>query len=140
MHRFHNRRLALAGLAVLLVAVTALAGQSTARAARAVDCPVGTLPLHADAAARASTQALAEAAAKYPGLKTKGATVVSAKPAATAGPRGKQVGLECGAKIRVRTVVVELRFPRMAPSASLSEGVVDVARFANGYRVWAVVH
>ena len=123
MHRFHNKRLALAGLAVLLVAVTALAGQSTARAARAVDCPVGTLPLHADAAARASTQALAEAAAKYPGLKTKGATVVSAKPAATAGPRGKQVGLECGAKIRVRTVVVELRFPawrraRASPRAS----------------------
>jgi hypothetical protein len=101
---------------------------------------VRTLPLHADAAARASKQALDEAATTYPGLKTKGATVVSAKPAASAGPRGKQVGLQCGATIRARTVVVELRFPRIAPSASLSEGVVDVARFANGYRVWAVVH
>jgi len=30
MHRFHHKRLALAGLAVLLVAAAALAGQSTA--------------------------------------------------------------------------------------------------------------
>jgi ABC-type polysaccharide/polyol phosphate transport system ATPase subunit len=52
---------------------------------------------------------------------------------------GEQVGRECGAGARARAVIVELRFPRMAPSASLSEGVVDVSRFPNGYRVWAVV-
>ena len=64
--------------------------------------------------------------------------MVSAKRASAAGPRGAQVGRQCGAKAKARTVVVELRFPRMAPSASLSEGVVDVARFAGGYHVWAV--
>ena len=80
------------------------------------------------------------ATSEYPTLKTAGATVVSAKRASAAGPRGEQVGRECGARARARTVVVELRFPRMAPSASLSEGVVDVSRFPNGYRVWAVVH
>ena len=89
---------------------------------------------------QAEKAALGAAASAYPGLNTKGARIVSAKQATVAGPRGVQVGLECGAKARARTVVVELRFPRMLPSASLSEGIVDVARFARGYRVWAVVH
>jgi hypothetical protein len=31
-------------------------------------------------------------------------------------------------------------FPRMLPSASLSESVVFVARFAHGYRVWHIAH
>lgn len=52
----------------------------------------------------------------------------------------------CAAVVRVssfvrdRAVVVELRFPHLLPSASSSEGVVDVSRLAGGYRVWNVVH
>lgn len=42
--------------------------------------------------------------------------------------------------VRDRAVVVELRFPHLLPSASSSEGVVDVSRLAGGYRVWNVVH
>jgi hypothetical protein len=127
--------------AMICVSVVVLAA-FTADAARgtAARCPAGALVLSADGSARAARAAVAAAASDYPHLKTAGAKVVSAKRATAAGPRGAQVGIECGAKTRARTVVVELRFPRMAPSASLSQGVVDVSRFANGYRVWAVVH
>jgi hypothetical protein len=39
--------------------------------------------------------------------------------------------------VRKRTVVVDLLFPRMLPSASLSQGVALVLPFNTGYRVWA---
>jgi hypothetical protein len=136
MKRMHIRPATV--IVAVAVVVAALAGSS--RAATGPDCPVGALVLPANATASAARAALAGAAHKYPGLNTAGAKVVSAKPATAAGPRGVQVGRECGAKARARTVVVELRFPRMAPSASLSQGVVDVSRFKTGYQVWAVVH
>jgi hypothetical protein len=117
----------------------AAAGAGNARAA-GVHCPAGALVLPGSGVEQAEKAALRAAASAYRGLNTKGARVVSAKRATVAGPRGVEVGRECGMKARVRTVVVELRFPRMLPSASLSEGIVDVARFARGYRVWAVVH
>ena len=113
---------------------------SSAGAAPDRRCPGGALVLPANASARAARAALDTAASDYPNLNTAGAKVVSARRASAAGPRGAEVGRRCGAKTRARTVVVELRFPRLAPSASLSQGVVDVSRFANGYRVWAVVH
>jgi hypothetical protein len=125
-------------LGLLLVAgVVPALGQ--ARAARE-RCPVGVRVLPANGIRVAKKAALRSTASNYRGLDTKGARVVSSKRATAAGPRGAQVGHECGAKARARTVVVELRFPRMLPSASLSQGVVDVSRFAKGYRVWAVVH
>ena len=37
-----------------------------------------------------------------------------------------------------RTVVVDLLFPRMLPSASLSQGMALVSLFNTGYRAWAV--
>jgi hypothetical protein len=124
-----------AALVSALAAGTA-AGSSTANGV----CPAGALQLPKDAVARASRTALASAAKEYRGLKTAGAKVTSGRRATAAGPRGEQVGRDCGAKARARTVVVELQFPRMEPSASLSEGVVDVSRFPGGYRVWRVVH
>ena len=127
---------AVIGVAALAIAAS-FAGSAGASAKR---CPVGALVLPADGAAHAAKAALAAVVSDYATLNTTGARVVSAERATVAGPRGAQVGRECGARARARTVVVELRFPREAPSASLSEGVVDVSRFANGYRVWAVVH
>ena len=126
---------AVIGIAAL-AASASFAGSAAASAKR---CPVGALVLPADSATHAAKAALAVAGSDYATLNTTGARVVSAKRATVAGPRGAQVGRECGAKAPERTVVVELRFPRVAPSASLSEGVVDVSRFTNGYRVWAVV-
>ena len=35
----------------------------------------------------------------------------------------------CGSRVRNRTVVVDLLFPKMLPSASLSQGVVFVSLF-----------
>jgi hypothetical protein len=113
---------------------------SDAGAAPEQHCPAGALVLPANAAARAAKAALFTAASHYPTLNTTGAKVVSAKRGSAVGPRGAEVGRQCGAKAEARTVVVELRFPRMAPSASLSEGVVVVARFAGGYRIWAIEH
>ena len=135
------------GLAAGIVAVSATAivvcaaaGSEAQRRAAQEHCPAGALILPGNGVARAAKAALASAAADYPTLKTTGAVVVSARRATSAGPRGVQVARECGTRARARTAVVQLRFPRMAPSASLAEGVVDVSRFSNGYRVWAVVH
>lgn len=122
---------------VLLVGAVPAGGE--ARATRE-HCPVGARVLPANGVKLARRAALRSVASLYRGVNTRGARVISAKRAIQAGPRGAQVGRECGAKARARTVVVELRFPRMLPSASLSEGIVDVSRFAKGYRVWSVVH
>jgi hypothetical protein len=46
----------------------------------------------------------------------------------------------CSTQVRNRTVVVDLLFPKMLPSASLSEGVVLVSLFRTGYQVWQVAH
>jgi hypothetical protein len=132
---------AVATIVAAAVLVSALAAGTAAGSATATRlCPTGALRLPKDAVTHASRTALASAAKEYRGLKTAGAKVTSARRATAAGPRGEQVGRDCGATARARTVVVELRFPRMGPSASLSEGVLDVSRFPGGYRVWRVVH
>ena len=82
----------------------------------------------------------AEAARLYPGLDTHGAEVMAADRSAFAGARGSEVSNICGKKVAARTVVVQMLFPRMLPSASLSESVVFAGRFAHGYRVWHVAH
>jgi len=46
----------------------------------------------------------------------------------------------CSSRVRNRTVVVDLLFPKMLPSASLSEGMVFVSLFRAGYPVWDVAH
>jgi hypothetical protein len=103
-------------------------------------CPAGILPLPAAGVQRAADRALAEAASLYPGLNTRGAEVMAADRSAFAGVRGREVSNLCGKKVAARTVVVQMLFPRMLPSASLSESVVFVGRFATGFRVWDVAH
>lgn len=106
----------------------------------AYGCPAAILPLPAAGVSHAATRALAEAARLYPGLNTRGAEVMAADRSAFAGVRGREVGSLCGQKVAARTVVVQMLFPRMLPSASLSEAVVFAGRFAHGYRVWYVAH
>jgi len=108
--------------------------------ASAHGCPAGILPLTTAGVQHAASQALAEAAKLYPGLNTRGAEVMAADRSAFAGVRGREVRNLCGAKVAARTVVVQMLFPRMLPSASLSESVVFAGRFAHGYRVWHVAH
>jgi hypothetical protein len=103
-------------------------------------CPTTALQLPADGVANAAEEALSEAAKDYPGVDTRGAQVMAADRSSFAGARGDQVVLQCGREVGNHTVVVQLLFPKMLPSASLSQGVVDVSHFDKGYRVWEVVH
>lgn len=103
-------------------------------------CPAGILRLTADGVPRAATRALAEASRLYPGINTRGAEVMAADRSAFAGARGREVKFLCGSKVAARTVVVQMLFPKMLPSGSLSQGVLFAGRFAHGYRVWYVAH
>jgi hypothetical protein len=103
-------------------------------------CPARALPLRPDGVQRAADTALAHAASLYRGLNTRGAEVMLSARSAFAGPRGGEVRSMCGPRVAARTVVVQMLFPRELPSASLSQAVVFVARFARGYRVWFIAH
>lgn|SRR5487761_340201 len=101
-------------------------------------CPANTAPLPAEAIARAADQAQIEAPALY---KNRGPAVVELAWRAVfrlnvwaAAP------FRCSSLVRNQTVVVDLLFPKMLPSASLSEGVVFVSLFPTGYQVWDVAH
>jgi hypothetical protein len=102
--------------------------------AGATACPRAALPLTANSIAPASRVALAR---EKPSARPQ---VTGAVFARTDTNRGPQAGKLCGAKARARTVVVYIDLRAFHPSASLSERVSFVARFRNGYRVWAVAH
>jgi hypothetical protein len=105
-------------------------------------CPKQQMqPLPGDAVARAALAAVDQAPAVYRGTKLGGMRVTEAILATLddAG-RGGYARTACGRKAQNRTVVVSLEFPAMRPSASLSQGVVLVARFSGQYRVWAQLH
>jgi hypothetical protein len=97
--------------------------------------------LPGDAIARAALAALDEAPALYRGIKLEGMRATKSILARDDDPgRGGYARVKCGRRAQTRTVVVELEFPAMRPSASLSQGVVLVSRFAGEYRVWALLH
>ena len=103
-------------------------------------CPKKPRPLHVNGVARAANRALKETPDIYGAATADGAEVVSAAVSAAAGVRGRQVKKECGRRVHRRTVVIELFFPAMRPSASLSQGTVFVSRLREGYRVWERAH
>ena len=97
--------------------------------------------LDADAIAQATVAALAEAHTVYRGTKLKGMRATKAVLARLDDPgRGGYARVKCGRRAQARSVVVYLEFPAMRPSASLSQGVVLVSKFAGEYRVWAQLH
>src|SRR5262249_584579 len=116
------------------------AGPSSIQASSAAlgNCPTHALPLKGESVARAADQARIEAATLYKGF---GPAVVE-----LAWQAKFRLHVWAGSsfngsyRARRRTVVVDLFFPKMRPSASLSEGVVLVSRFSTGYRVWMVGH
>ncbi|HZC52000.1 MAG TPA: hypothetical protein VE441_05840 [Mycobacterium sp.] len=101
-------------------------------------CPTNALPLTAESVARAADQARIEAPALYKGFGP--AVVELAWRAKFRLTVWASTRFNCSDKARRRSVVVDLLFPQMLPSASLSEGVVLVSRFPTGYRVWEVGH
>lgn len=135
----------LAGLVAVLVAgswLTArlVSADSASRLRGRKGCPVGAKPLPSNALAPAVTAALSETPTLYRGLDTHGARAIRAYRAEARGDRSAQVRHYCGAETQRRTVVIDLEFPEMAPSASLEQGSVFVSRFRNRYRVWQVAH
>jgi hypothetical protein len=98
-------------------------------------------PPAGDAVARAALAALDQAPAVYRGTKLEGVRVTGAILARLDDSgRGGSARVTCGQRVENRTVVVNLEFPAMRPSAGLSQGVVLVSRFADGYRVWVQLH
>lgn len=138
------RAAAFAAGASLALALAVVPGAAAAKGGeKRIACPrqaKAALPLSAHATKKAAQAALAAAPKRYKDLNVKGAKVVWSKVATAAGARGGEVAFQCGKTIQARTVVVELRFPKELPSASLSEGVVFVSRFKSGYWVWEVAH
>jgi hypothetical protein len=128
------------GLGASALARTArpnLAGTQTSSASLG-SCPTNALPLTAESVARAADQARIQAPALYKGNGT--AVVELAWQAKFRLNVWASTPFNCSDTVRRRTVVVDLLFPKLLPSASLSEGVVLVSRFATGYRVWDVAH
>jgi hypothetical protein len=122
---------------------------ATAKAHRAkrAGCPTGLLALGSHPAAGAERAAVRQAPELYAnttgtgkGINTAGVRATKALSATKAHARGAQIARKCGKRARRRTVVVRLFFPKMSFSGSLSEGVVFVGHFKDGYRVWKVAH
>ena len=142
-HRWLISGLAAAAAASTLIAAVPSLGRAASAApprAHAAICPRHAQALPGDAIAGATEFALSRASVLYPGLDTRGALATSAARSAYAGVRGAQVVRECAGRVGNRTVVVEMLFPRMLPSASLSESTVFVDRERGSYRVWEIAH
>jgi hypothetical protein len=141
-----------AGTVAAVVVVLAVAGSGPGAHAALTSQPLpnpseGRCPklkmqsLPRDAVARAALAALDQARVLYRGFKLKGMRVtVSILARNDDAGRGGYARIKCGRRAQNRTVVVGLEFPAMRPSASLSQGVVLVSRFAGEYRVWALLH
>ena len=105
-------------------------------------CPSET-PLDPGAGARDAAVAAAEAAVpqRYPPhIDIAGFAVTDAYPADPSSGYGSIAYGLCGATVGQRTWVVELSFPRMAPSVDLSAGQLFLSRFPDGWKVWFQYH
>ena len=128
-----------AGVVAFRPSATQAAGIHAARLVTTALCPKATpLPLPADAVDRAADQARIQAPFLYP--KFGPAVVELAWRAIFKLHVWASTPFQCSNLVRQRTVVVDLLFPKMLPSASLSEGVVLVSLFKTGYQVWEVGH
>jgi hypothetical protein len=66
--------------------------------------------------------------------------IASAYPAASSQGFGAIVYNWCGRAVGSRTWIVEMHFPNLLPSATLSQGQAFVSRFRSGWRVWYRYH
>jgi hypothetical protein len=134
-------------MAVILPACSAASGASIQQRARQTHdaskgqeslCPHNLRPLPPDAVAPAARAGLA-AASRIWGEAAHRAIITDAARAEFDSDRGPEAKRQCG-KGWGRTVVVYLFFPKLRFSSSLSQGVLFVARFPAGWRVWERVH
>jgi hypothetical protein len=66
--------------------------------------------------------------------------ITSAYPATSRKGFGEIALTMCGPVVAGRTWIVEIHFPALEPSASLSQGQAFVSRFKSGWRVWFRYH
>jgi hypothetical protein len=105
-------------------------------------CPTETLlDAGPDARAAATAAAVAAVAQRYPPhVDIAGFQVTNAYPADPSSGYGAIAYGLCGASVGERTWVVELSFPKMAPSVDLAAGQLFLSRFADGWKVWFQYH
>jgi hypothetical protein len=105
-------------------------------------CPSQT-PLDPGADAKSAATAAAQAAVpqRYPPhIDITGFRVTDAYAADPASGYGSIAYGLCGQVVGQRTWVVELSFPKMAPSVDLSAGQLFLSRFPDGWKVWFQYH
>lgn len=117
-----------------VAALVALVAAMGSDASSSVRCLRAALPLGRNAIAPATEAALKATS------KRGDPQVVGARLAGRDSERGPIARTWCGKRAQDRTVVVYIDLRAYHPSASLSQRVLFVSRFANGYRVWAVPH
>jgi hypothetical protein len=100
--------------------------------------PFGPLP--ANAGRSAAAEVLRELPALYGDKTAAGARVIAVAPATRSRDRGGYARVKCGMTAWRRSLVVQIEFPAMLPSASMSQGTVLVGNFWGQLRVWARLH
>ena len=109
-----------------------------------IDPTKGTCPkaepgkLPPDALAGATEAALEQVTSVFGDVEANEGAYASS--ASRGGNRMITKGLGCSKLLRDRSVTVDLIFPKMLPSASLSQHTVFVARFRGDYWVWGTGH
>jgi hypothetical protein len=104
--------------------------------ARDRGCPLDAVRLPPDAVAKAAV------VARHFGTNDPRTVIVVSALARSegSGTRGSEVRHQCGPATARRTVVVDLFYPWLLPSASLTQGTLFVSYFRTGYHVWEVAH
>jgi hypothetical protein len=142
--RFRCRSIAVTSIVALAMFVvepgTGLARTEMKTTQDGSPCPAQALRLPSDGVARAAAAVVSQLRSDGDVKRTTRVVVTSAAQSAYAGVRGSEVSAQCGARAAARTVVVQLLYPQTLPSASASQGVVFMSRFASGYRIWDVAH
>ena len=104
-------------------------------------CPGRALPVSRADLPSAKTAVLRFVAGPWAKATEKDARGARARAAlAPQTVRGGYARIKCGRTVWRRTVVVFVRLPRMAPSASLSSPVFYASRTARGWLVWFQIH
>lgn len=115
---------------------------ASGRSGPSPDCPRHEALLPGGDARQAAIEAARRAIPRfYTHLDTRRYTVERSYPADAqrAGFAAIPSGM-CGEQVGGRTWVVELHFPEMEPSASLSNGQLFVSRFRDGWWAWFAYH
>lgn len=141
-----SRWMALAAALVVALGIGAYRYSSVALAERtnylgqATPDPTQLRPLKTGDAAKLQALLPEMIPLHYQGPEYEGFEVVKVQTAAEAGVYGEMVENMAGAKVAASTFVVQLHFPRLEPSASMSQGQLFITRTRQGWDVWFRYH